>query len=147
MCTIRTPISLMILLAVLTCTAGSGGAAFKVCNQTAGRVAVALGHNDTKNWLSEGWWQINAHECAFLIEGPLLARYYYIYAIDHDSGAEWTGPFSMCASREAFIIAGRDRCEQRGFSSASFREIDTGEHGEWTEYLAASFPPDQPRGR
>lgn len=112
-------------------------ASLKVCNQTGGRLAIALGHNDTTQWLSEGWWQIDAHKCAVLIEGPLSARYYYIYALDHDAPAQWTGDVFMCTAPNAFTIEGKHDCRKRGFARAGFREIDTGEYGDWTEYLAA----------
>jgi len=63
----------------------------KLCNNTVSRVGVALGYKDTKGWASEGWWNLEANSCETLLEGPLIARYYYIYAVDYDLGGSWGG--------------------------------------------------------
>jgi uncharacterized membrane protein len=55
---------------------------FRLCNNTGGRVGVALGYKDADGWTTEGWWNVSARTCETLLRGELVARYYYIYAID-----------------------------------------------------------------
>ena len=38
----------------------------------------------------------------------LVARYYYIYAIDYDRGGEWSGQAFMCTRDKEFTIRGTD---------------------------------------
>ena len=63
----------------------------KLCNKTESRVGVALGYKDKEGWASEGWWNIGANNCETLLKGPLIARYYYIFAVDYDKGGSWGG--------------------------------------------------------
>ena len=58
----------------------------KLCNMTASRVGVAIGYKDDKGWVSEGWWNVAAQTCEVLLKGSLVARYYYIHALDYDRG-------------------------------------------------------------
>ena len=68
----------------------------KLCNTTASRVGVAIGYKDAEGWATEGWWNVASHTCETLLKGPLIARFYYIYAIDYDRGGEWGGSAYMC---------------------------------------------------
>src|SRR4051812_7964144 len=61
----------------------------KMCNNTASRVGVAIGYKDKDGWASEGWWTIEAQKCMTLLKGALIARYYYVYAIDYEKGGSW----------------------------------------------------------
>ena len=38
---------------------------------------------------TEGWWNVSSRSCETLLRGALVARYYYIYAVDYDRGGEW----------------------------------------------------------
>src|SRR5712691_1752671 len=63
----------------------------KLCNTTASRVGVAIGYKDVEGWATEGWWNVASHTCETLLKGVLIARFYYIHAIDYDRGGEWGG--------------------------------------------------------
>ena len=79
----------------------------RMCNMTANRVGVALGYKDDKGWATEGWWTVNPYgaydgqspidlrKCLTLLKGDLIARYYYVFAVDYDKGGSWGGKSLM----------------------------------------------------
>lgn len=111
-------------------------AGLKLCNKTVSRIGVALGYKDTKGWASEGWWNLEANTCETLLEGPLIARYYYIYAVDYDLGGSWGGKAYMCTRDKVFTIRANKRCEERGYQKTGYFEVDTGEEKDWTISLS-----------
>jgi len=115
---------------------------FRLCNNTGSRVGVALGYKDSEGWITEGWWNISARSCDTLLRGTLIARYYYIYAVDYDLGGEWAGQAYMCSREKEFTIRGTDNCLARGFDRTGFFEVDTIEQRSWTVQLTESA--DQP---
>jgi uncharacterized membrane protein len=110
-------------------------AEFRVCNATQNLVGVAIGYRSKEGWISEGWWQIPATECATLIEGQLQSRYYYLYAEDAARGGRWTGNVNMCVAENEFKITGVQDCYARGFQQFGFKEYDTGRQGSWMVQL------------
>jgi uncharacterized membrane protein len=125
---------------------GPAKADFRLCNNTGSRVGVAIGYKDAEGWTTEGWWNISARSCETLLRGALVARYYYIYAVDYDRGGEWSGRAYMCSREKEFTIRGTDNCLARGFDRTGFFEIDTGEQRSWTVQLTdtAEQAPDRP---
>ena len=122
----------------------------QLCNLTPSRVGVALGYADQQGWASEGWWNIAANQCETLLKGPLIARWYYIYAVDYDKGGSWGGPSKMCTRDKLFTIRGHTSCQERGYNETGFFEVDTGENIDWTIKLegakttaAPATPPTQ----
>jgi uncharacterized membrane protein len=111
---------------------------FRLCNNTNGRVGIALGYKDADGWTTEGWWNLAARSCDTLLKGTLVARYYYIYAIDYDHGGEWSGKAYMCTRDKEFTIRGIENCLARGFDRTGFFEVDTGEQKSWTVQLTES---------
>ena len=87
---------------------GPALADFRLCNNTGSRVGVALGYKDAEGWITEGWWNISARTCDTLLRGELVARYYYIYAVDYDRGGEWSGHAFMCSREKEFTIRGTE---------------------------------------
>lgn len=86
--------------------------------------------------MSQGWWTLSPKQCLNIIESPLVARYYYLFARDGGSGS-WSGSRAFCVGREAkFNIPGRSDCLGRGFDQKSFFEVDTGEKAEFTQILS-----------
>ena len=71
--------------------------ATRMCNNTANRVSVALAYTDGQGWVSEGWWNLKALDCATLLRGALAAQYYYVDAMD-ERGGEWKGKAFMCTT-------------------------------------------------
>ena len=91
-------------ITVLCASARPAAADLRMCNSTASRVGVAIGYNNGEEWVSEGWWNVEANSCEILLEGPLVARFYYFYAIDYDQGGEWSGTDYMCTADKVFLI-------------------------------------------
>ena len=108
---------------------------FRLCNNTSSRVGIALGYKDAEGWTTEGWWNVAAKSCETLLRGTLVARFYYIYAIDYDRGGEWSGQAFMCSRDKEFTIRGTEDCLARGFDRTGFFEVDTGEQRAWTVQL------------
>jgi uncharacterized membrane protein len=111
---------------------------FRLCNNTSSRVGIALGYKDAEGWTTEGWWNVSSRACETLLKGTLVARYYYIYALDYDRGGEWSGQAFMCSRDKEFTIKGTDNCLARGFDRTGFFEVDTGEQRAWTVQLTES---------
>lgn len=136
--------------ALMLWLAGAGDAAadFRLCNNTSGRVGVAIGYKDNDGWVTEGWWNLPSRSCETLLRGNLVARYYYIYAIDYDRGGEWSGQAFMCTRDKEFTIRGTEDCLARGFDRTGFFEVDTHEQRSWTVQLTETSEqvPSSPLG-
>jgi uncharacterized membrane protein len=139
---IPTVSSALVLCAVaavmLAASARPAAADFRLCNNTASRVGVAVGYKDSDGWTTEGWWNLPARTCETVLKGNLVARYYYVYAIDYDRGGEWMGPANMCTRDKEFTIRGIGDCLARGYDRTGFFEVDTGEQRAWTVQLTES---------
>jgi len=130
---------------VLAWSGHSASADFRICNNTGSRVGVAIGYKNAAGWTTEGWWNVSARNCETLLRGGLVARYYYIYAVDYDRGGEWSGHAYMCSREKEFTIRGTDNCLARGYDRTGFFEVDTGEQRSWTVQLTdtAEQAPDR----
>src|SRR4030081_1412655 len=125
----------MLALAMLCLWANPAAAGFRLCNNTSSRVCIALGYKDAEGWTTEGWWNVSSRACETLLRGTLVARFYYIYALDYDRGGEWSGQAFMCSRDKEFTIKGTENCLARGFDRTGFFEVDTGEQRAWTVQL------------
>jgi uncharacterized membrane protein len=114
-----------------------GASGFRLCNKTASRVGVAIGYKEGTIWTTEGWWNVNGGACETLMPGPLVSRFYYVYAIDYDRGGVWGGKANMCTRDKMFTIKGIEDCLARGYERSGFFEVDTGEQKSWTVQLTA----------
>lgn len=123
------------LLALTPLLASPAAARLAVCNRSERAANVALGRYDGTHWMSEGWWTVAPNACTNLINGPLNARYYYLYASDGASGT-WDGDKGFCTGGGKFSIVGRAHCTDRGFDRKGFFQIDTGEKPDWTQSLS-----------
>ena len=104
-----------VLALAVTCLWSSPAAAdFRLCNNTSSRVGIALGYKDAEGWTTEGWWNVSSRSCETLLRGTLVARFYYIYALDYDRGGEWSGQAFMCSRDKEFTIKGTENCLARG---------------------------------
>lgn len=122
---------------------GPAAADFRLCNNTSSRVGLAIGYKDADGWTTEGWWNLPARTCETVLKGTLVARYYYVYAIDYDRGGEWMGQAYMCTRDKEFTIRGIGDCLARGYDRTGFFEVDTGEQRAWTVQLTESS--EQPK--
>ena len=131
-----------LLAAAMLLGASPARADLKLCNTTSSRVGVVIGYKGKDGWVSEGWWSIPSSVCWTLIKGDLVARFYYVHAIDYDRPGVWDrnegiaasskSEFYMCTEDKAFEIRGTPRCEERGFNRTRFFEVDTGDEKNWT---------------
>jgi uncharacterized membrane protein len=117
---------------------------FRLCNNTASRVGIAVGYKDNEGWTTEGWWNLAARSCETLLRGALVARYYYIYAVDYDRGGEWSGQAMMCTRDKEFTVRGTGNCLARGYDRTGFFEVDTGEQQSWTVQLTETNEQQRP---
>lgn len=131
----RSVLGLGVLAASMLGLAAPAAADLKLCNTTSSRVGVAIGYKDEKGWVSEGWWNVASQTCEVLLKGTLVARYYYIHALDYDRGGEWGGKAFMCTADKAFTISGVQDCQGRGHKRSGFFEVDTNEEKDWTVRL------------
>lgn len=118
----------------------NAGGGLRLCNRTASRVGVAIGYKENRQWVTEGWWNVDKDSCETLVAGGLVSRFYYIYAVDYDRGGVWGGKAAMCTRDKMFTIRGIEDCVARGFERNGFFEVDTGEQKSWTVQLTE---PDQ----
>jgi uncharacterized membrane protein len=123
------------LLVALCAVAAPAHAEFRVCNDTKHMVGVAIARSNGIDWISEGWWNIDAQGCTVILEGPLKARYYYLYAVQYDIGGGWTGDRFFCTNKRSFTITGRQNCKDRGFDRTGFFEVDTQNAADYTHLL------------
>lgn len=118
-------------------------AELKLCNATESRIGVAVGYKDKDGWATEGWWTVepktgDKKTCVTLMKGDLIARYYYIFAIDYTKGGSWGGKSMMCVRDKVFTIRGIQDCEGRSYTKTGFFEVDTGEDSDWTVELSGN---------
>jgi uncharacterized membrane protein len=129
----------------LVFVASPAQADFRLCNNTGSRVGIALGYKDADGWTTEGWWNLSARSCETLLRGTLVARFYYVYAIDYDRGGEWSGQAFMCTRDKEFTLRGTEDCLARGYDRTGFFEVDTSEQRSWTVQLTeTSEQPPRP---
>jgi uncharacterized membrane protein len=47
---------------------------FRLCNNTTGRVGIAVGYKENDGWTTEGWWNLPARTCETVLRGTLQSR-------------------------------------------------------------------------
>jgi uncharacterized membrane protein len=145
-------VAIVVATLALAASAGPAAADFRLCNNTSSRVGVAVGYKDSDGWTTEGWWNLPSRSCETVLKGNLVARFYYVYAVDYDHGGEWTGRAFMCTRDKEFTIRGIADCLAHGYDRTGFFEVDTGEQRTWTVQLTESaeqapqkpLPPSNP---
>jgi uncharacterized membrane protein len=147
---VRAMVAGLLLALGLALVPRPAAADFRLCNNTSSRVGISVGYKENEGWTTEGWWNLSARSCETLLRGVLVARFYYIYAIDYDRGGEWSGQAYMCTREKEFTIKGTADCLARGYDRTGFFEVDTGEQPSWTVQLTepaelAPKPPVQTR--
>ena len=125
----------LFIFAIFTFNGSPAKADLRLCNKTAAVVGIAIGYKGKGDWVSEGWWNIAAETCQIVVEGPLPARYYYLYGMDYEMGGEWSGTAHMCTTDKEFTIEGIGDCLARGYERTGFVEVDTQDQASWTVQL------------
>jgi uncharacterized membrane protein len=109
-----------LLLALAVLDAPPAHADFRVCNNTAGRIGLAIGYNDGRGWVTEGWFNLRPNRCDTVFKGDLGASFYYVYAVDYDHGGEWGGKSYKCTREREFTIRGSGNCLARVYDRTGF---------------------------
>jgi uncharacterized membrane protein len=135
--------ALLAVAAPALACASPAAADFRLCNNTGSRVGIAIGYKDSEGWTTEGWWNLSARACETLVKGQLVARFYYVYAVDYDRGGEWSGKAFMCTRDKEFTIRGIEDCLARGYDRTGFFEVDTTEQRSWTVQLTETADQQQ----
>jgi uncharacterized membrane protein len=135
---VTAPAAGLVVILALWAAVTPAAADFRLCNNTGSRVGVAVGYKDADGWTTEGWWNLPSRTCETVLKGNLVARFYYVYAIDYDHGGEWMGQAFMCTRDKEFTIRGISDCLARGYDRTGFFEVDTGEQRAWTVQLTES---------
>lgn len=123
----------MIGAALAALMAAPAAADFSVCNKSDASAYVAIGYKSDGQWVSEGWWSVAVGECSTLIVGDLKNKFYYLRG-ESDTGF-WTGDYNFCYVQDEFTIYGDENCNDRGYKTGGFFEVDTGDSRDWTQNL------------
>lgn len=103
-------------------------AQWSLCNETSYIVEAAIAYDEAGRRVTEGWTRVRPGECRTVREGPLTPGVHYLYArssLAHRGGRrEWSGYESHCVDIGDFSIAGEATCEEVGFETRGFVEID-----------------------
>ena len=59
----RWPAALALCALFLISFAKPAAADFNLCNNTGGRVGIAIGYKDAEGWTTEGWWNLAPRKC------------------------------------------------------------------------------------
>ena len=106
--------------------ANSAHAELKICNESRDTQSISIGYKGDEDWTSEGWWVIEPGQCSTPVGGDLTKRYYYLRA--EVNGGEFKGEeYFFCTTPQEYTIVGDTDCNDRGYDSEDFIEIDTGE--------------------
>ena len=109
----------------LVMMASAAQAELRICNETNHVQSISIGYNGDHGWTSEGWWNINPHDCTNVVQGDLKQRYYYLRA--EVEGGPFTGEgYFFCTTPSEYTIYGDTNCRGRGYDREDFVEIDTG---------------------
>lgn len=112
---------------------GPAWAGLEVCNETSDKHTVSIGYKADGDWVSEGWWAVEAGACTTVISRDLDLRYYYYFA--RAKGHKYEGKYAFCVETPAYTIVGDTDCAERGYSRELFFEADIGEATSWSVTL------------
>ncbi|OIQ24550.1 MAG: transporter [Alphaproteobacteria bacterium MedPE-SWcel] len=119
--TVRRILGLLIVLSLPP----SAQAALDLCNDTETEQAVAIGYKGPQGWASRGWWRITPGQCATVVPGPLLHRFYYL-RVETEGWTFHDDKLAFCVADRIFAIDGDTNCARRGYRQEAFARIDTG---------------------
>ena len=125
-----------------------------VCNESSERIWSATALRRDGVWRSRGWWPVEVSECVQVANASVKGEEPHLFALQEDTSlpedveegeevdieellpkpdrklrAVATKPSRFCISEGRFAALGRDQCTDRGYASASFRELDNEEDG------------------
>jgi len=122
---------LLILSFGLFASPASAGLFF--CNNSGQKIFVAVGWSQNNQWVSKGWFIVNAGQCDSVLLGVLTNRVYYYYAEAEGKSLTWGGNGEndagyFCTSSDAFYLdSSSNNCEGH-----NFKRVWVGEEHQYT---------------
>lgn len=123
----------LVLFIVVLCATPRAEAALLFCNRTSQTLEAAFAYRKDNDWRSEGWWQIQPGLCSRVLGKPLDQRFYFYYArslmvprAGERPPTMWAGKYALCVDNKAFRIKGDQNCEERGYRTLYFQQVDIG---------------------
>ena len=99
--------------------ASPAAADLRLCNNTGGRVGIAIGYKDGEGWVTEGWWNLKPqHSARPCCAAPSLHSIIMSMAPMDERGGEWKGKAFMCTRDREFRIRRPDRIASSAASTA-----------------------------
>jgi len=99
----------------------------EVCNKSSQTISVAKATSAREQnnrgedlFISQGWYTMSPGECLHVWDGPLINRWYYVYA--ESSRSTWAGTYPFCVSKNKFTI--KDTQCGEGYERRNFNRID-----------------------
>jgi uncharacterized membrane protein len=129
-------------LASLWLACGPARAQLKLCNQTSSVVYAAVGIQQSTQITTRGWTRTIPGVCASIVNEPLSAAAYFVYARSALSRTtqfrSWSGQFRLCTRDENFGLQmplGAAACNADGAIMTPFANVATGGAKAWTMTL------------
>ena len=134
-----------------TLFSSSARAEYDLCNETSYVIRAAIAYRGSDDYQSAGWFTVYPGFCRPVIDKPLTEDTYFIHArtIAGHSGPmhDWAGDEKFCVALNDFDIAGSNNCEQRGYASAYFSEVEVGRAKTWTTTFTEPNTLDLPKAQ
>lgn len=124
-----------------------------LCNQSQGRIWIAIATQQEGEWESRGWWPIEIGKCERPFTNSLENTNAHFFTLQEQAPDEETGiaprdkllrtvaakPRQFCVSEGVFSALGDEYCTDRGYSPVSFRPLPTDEVGTTVTLTEADF--------
>lgn len=82
-------------------------------NNSTSKVDIAVAYYNGKEWMSVGWYKVNAGESFTYNLGEYKYTYIYWYAQSLPDNKVWTGDTPICVSSNAFELSDKNSCYGR----------------------------------
>ena len=122
-----------------------------ICNDSSSRIYGAIAYQSNNNWISRGWWPIEAGSCVKPFDTSLLDTQAHVFALqetvdeagnpapDRRLRSESVTPSPFCIAESRFSALGRENCQDKGYSAANFRPVPTDLDGQLLRLTDADF--------
>lgn len=134
-----------VLFAVVFFRPAPALAGLHICNKTDKKVFVAVASLSCDDVIEmcdtsvQGWFNIQAGDCATAIGSNLSTDYDYYYYADDGAGGLWEGSSAFCVDpQNAFHYGDEENSACAGGVHRNFRKIETGSYSDYTLSLTSS---------
>jgi len=123
----------------------AGSIGLTVCNRTRQPMWTAIARRRLEGWESRGWWRISPDSCMRPIDEPLIRSQHFVFAeMESDDGPRRLAraEADFCIGKSRFVVPGREKCAERGYTAAGFVAIEAPEReGQIVEFFERDFAP------